>query len=263
VPDLDSLIEDLAAESAELDVIVTDPAVLRAPTPAAGWTVGDTMGHLWFFDREATLALAAPDRFIAGLDAIMADPDGYFATSLDAARALGDELLATWREQRQLMVGAARRTDPSVRVPWYGPPMSPLSFLTARLMETWAHGQDIVDGLGIDRVPTDRLRHVAHLGVRTRQFSSSVRGEQPRPEPVHVALTSPSGESWTWDDPAASDRIEGSALDFCLLVTQRRHRDQLDLTVTGEAAEQWMSNAQVFAGKPTTVDPARRSLTTR
>jgi len=137
--------------------------------------------------------------------------------------------------------------------------MSPASFATARLMEYWAHGQDVADALGQQRTPTDRLRHICHLGVRTRGFSYAVRGMTPPEKDVYVALTGPSGDEWTWGDAAASDRIEGSAHDFCLVVTQRRHVDSADLTVTGDAAREWMSIAQAFAGGPTRTDPARLS----
>jgi uncharacterized protein (TIGR03084 family) len=125
-------------------------------------------------------------------------------------------------------------------------------------MEYWAHGQDIADGLGVARTPTARLRHICHLGVRTRGFSYAARGMTPPDVDVHVALVSPDGDTWTWGEPASADRVEGSALDFCLVVTQRRHVDDTALNVTGDAATEWMHIAQAFAGGPTTTDPARR-----
>jgi uncharacterized protein (TIGR03084 family) len=135
-----------------------------------------------------------------------------------------------------------------------------MSFATARLMETWAHGQDIADALGAQRVATDRLRHIAHLGVRTRGFSYAVKGRTAPDVPVFVSLTAPSGELWTWGDPQASDQVSGPALDFCLLVAQRRLPDDLDLTVTGDAAADWVAIAQAFAGGPSTTDQGRRGL---
>jgi uncharacterized protein (TIGR03084 family) len=135
-----------------------------------------------------------------------------------------------------------------------------MSFATARLMETWAHGQDIVDALGVQRGATDRLRHIAHLGTRTRGFSYAVKGRTAPDVPVFVSLTAPSGTQWTWGDPEASNRISGPALDFCLLVSQRRLPADLDLDVTGDAAHEWVSIAQVFAGGPSTTDEARRGL---
>ncbi len=147
------------------------------------------------------------------------------------------------------MLDGFRVLDPSARIPWFGPPMSPASFISARLMETWAHGQDVVDTLGAQRTPTDRLKHVAHLGVRARGYSYSAHGKTLPDEPVAVELTSPGGETWTWDEGAPA-RVEGSALGFCLVVTQRRHIEDTNLRVTGAAAEEWMSIAQAFAGPP-------------
>jgi uncharacterized protein (TIGR03084 family) len=129
--------------------------------------------------------------------------------------------------------------------------MSTMSFVTARLMETWAHGQDIADALEMPRTATSRLRHIAHLGVRTRSNSYVVRGLAGPVTPVTVALTGPAGESWVWEESESpGDRIQGSALDFCLVVTQRRNVADTGLVVEGSTASQWMSIAQAFAGPP-------------
>jgi uncharacterized protein (TIGR03084 family) len=260
--DLAALLTDLQAETDDLDAIVSgaDLRTLSTPTPAKGWTVGDTIGHLWFFDREGRRALEQPEAFVASLDALIADPDAYMAGHLKQIRGLGESLLPAWQEERRLIIKALRTIDPAARVPWYGPPMSPMSFATARLMETWAHGQDVADALGAHRQPTDRLRHIAHLGVRTRGFSYAVKGMEPPDTAVFVALTGPGGEEWTWGDAAAADRVTGPALDFCLLVTQRRVLDDLSLTVTGDAAQEWLSLAQAFAGNPSVTDESRRGL---
>jgi uncharacterized protein (TIGR03084 family) len=128
--------------------------------------------------------------------------------------------------------------------------MSAASFLTARLMETWSHGLDVVDVVGIDRPDTDRLRHVVSLGVRTREFSYVNRGLTPDATPVFVALTAPSGATWTFGGAGAANRITGPARDFCGVVTQRRHVADTALTVIGPAAAEWMRLAQAFAGPP-------------
>jgi len=140
--------------------------------------------------------------------------------------------------------------DPAVRVPWFGPSMSVASSLTARLMETWAHGQDIADTVGVHRAPTHRLRHVAHIGVGARPFSYAAH-QLPMPaEPVRVELVAPSGELWTWGPADAANLVTGPALDFCLLVTQRRHRADTAVVAAGTAADQWLTIAQAFAGPP-------------
>ena len=126
--------------------------------------------------------------------------------------------------------------------------MSAASSLTARIMETWAHTQDIADALGVTREPTPRLRHVAHIGVGARAFSYAVHGKPLPAAGVRVELAGPDGTPWTWGPPGAADRVTGPALDFCLLVTQRRHRNDLALAIEGPAADGWMSIAQSFAG---------------
>jgi uncharacterized protein (TIGR03084 family) len=128
--------------------------------------------------------------------------------------------------------------------------MGARSFLTARLMETWAHGQDVVDALGAEREATERLRHVAHIGVRARPFSYANRGMAMPDTEIHVALEAPGGGTWTWGEPGAADSVRGPALDFCLAVTQRRHVADTALDVDGDAAREWMSIAQAFAGPP-------------
>ena len=255
--DMTGLLDDLSAEHADLDALV-DGADLSQPSAAAGWTVGDCLGHLWYFDREATIALRDPDAFNARLQRVFDDPEGFTAGTLDEPRALGDQLATHAREQRSELLAALRETDPATKVPWYGPPMSPASFATARLMEYWAHGQDIADALGVTRTPTARLRHICHLGVRTRGFSYANRGMTAPATDVYVALRGPDGDTWTWGDPDSANRVEGSALDFCLVVTQRRLVDDTHLVVTGDDASEWMQLAQAFAGGPTTTDPARK-----
>lgn len=186
--------------------------------------------HLAFFDEQGALAAADPQGFVESLAAV-------------------SEVLAWWRVARTNMIRGFRALDPAARVPWFGPPMSPASFISARLMETWAHGQDIVDALGIDRRPTKRLKHVAHLGVRARAFSYRAHGLPVPDEKVSVELVAPDGDVWRWDEQSA-DSVRGGALGFCLLVTQRRHIDDTDLVLTGPRAEGWMSIAQAFAGPP-------------
>ena len=135
--------------------------------------------------------------------------------------------------------------------------MSITSALTARLMETWAHGQDVADAVAAPRVPTDRLRHIAHLGVATRAFSYRLRGLPPPVDEPFVELSAPSGDDWRWGAPAAEQRVVGPALDFCLVVTQRRHLSDTSLTVVGDEAARWMAIAQAFAGIP---GPGRNPL---
>jgi uncharacterized protein (TIGR03084 family) len=248
---VDELCDDLTAEHDDLDRMV-DGADLSSPTPAAGWTVGDQLSHLWFFDQRALLALTEPEAFARDADAILAAvSSGGQDPSVAAGRALpAGQLIERWRDDRRRLVGHARTVDPRARIPWYGPAMSARSFITARLMETWAHGQDVADALGVTRTPTDRLRHVAHIGVGARAFSYLANGREPNAAPVRVELIGPSGDTWAWGPEDAPDRVTGPALGFCLLVTQRRHRDDAGLTAEGPVADEWLDIAQSFAGPP-------------
>ena len=199
-------------------------------------------------------ALTDPERFRAETAALLA-ADGAGRDLADRmARQLrgrtAAELLGWFRTARARLLDTFSRTDPATRAPWYGPSMSAASSATARLMETWAHGQDIADAVGVERVPTARLRHIAHLGVRTREFAYANRGLAAPPEPVRVVLTAPDGGIWAWGPDDAADQVTGPALDFCLAVTQRRNLADTALTLTGPAATEWMGIAQAFAGPP-------------
>jgi len=248
------LLADLVAEHEALDAVVgpLDDAALLTATPAEGWDARDTLSHLAGFDESATAALVDPEVFTAEVERVFAEGDdpiaGYTARGRDLAPS---DVLAWWRDARHGLVAAATPFDPRARVPWYGPPMSAMSFITARLMETWAHGVDILDALDADIVPTARLRHVAHIGVGARLYSYAVRGLEVPEAPVAVVLAAPDGGTWTWGPDEAGDRVHGDALDFCLVVTQRRHLDDTGLVVSGPAASEWMSIAQAFAGGPT------------
>ena len=245
---LTELLDDLRAEQADLRGIVQD-ADLATPTPAEGWDVRDAVAHLAGTDVEATLAATQSQAFLDKLPQVASDIEGFLTGQLVARRSLGKaELVAQWQAGFDAMLEAFATTEPGTKIPWYGPPMSPASFATARLMEYWAHGQDVADALGVVREPTARLRHICHLGFRTRGFSYVNRGLTPPDEPVAAELTAPDGTTWTFGD--AAQKVTGPALDFCLLVTQRRHRADLDLTAHGAAADSWLDVAQAFAGPP-------------
>ena len=249
-----SICDDLAAEHGDLDAIVgaLSPDEWTIETPSPGWAIRDQISHLWFFDQRAMLALTDPESFADDMKWMLAH--GGTDASIEGGRSMDpDMLLDRWRSDRQTLIDAAATVDPSTRVPWYGPAMAARSFITARLMETWAHGQDVADALGVVRRPTARLRHVAHLGVRARPFSYAVRGMTMPVDEVAVHLVAPDGDEWRWGDPLAdgNDRdniVSGSALDFCLVVTQRRHLADTRLTAVGAAAAEWMAIAQAFAG---------------
>lgn len=248
---MDALADDLVAETAVLRALLAPLTEQdwRRPTPAAGWSIGDQVAHLAYFDDVAVTSATDPGVFRAELAEIVTaggiDPDVIAERHRGTP---GVELLAWFDGARARLVSAFRPLDPSLRVPWFGPAMSAASSLTARVMETWAHGQDVADALGVARVPTDRLRHVAHIGVGARAYSELLHGREVSTIPIRVELDAPGGAQWAWGPEGAADRVRGPALDFCLAVTQRRHRDDTELVVTGPAATEWMSIAQAFAG---------------
>jgi uncharacterized protein (TIGR03084 family) len=243
--------DDLAAETADLDALLASVTDWDQPTPAAGWSVRDQVSHLAFFDEATGLAIVDPARFRAEAAELIALGPHFPDVIAERHRAMPIPDLQDWfRLVRNDLLLLFTTTDPKVRVPWYGPDMSALSSATARLMETWAHGQDVADALGVTRTPTVRLRHVAHLGVRTFGFSFGLRGRPIPDAGVFVDLTAPGGDRWRWGEPDATDRVHGPALDFCLVITQRRHVADTALITTGPVAAQWLTIAQAFAGAP-------------
>lgn len=255
MPNLSSITSDLETEHETLDRAVAalaDPEWDTA-TPAEGWTIRDQVSHLAFFDEQATLAVSDAEGFARTLEEITRDVGLFMSRSIDKGREMEPQsVLAWWRTARAEMLAAFQDLDPDRRIGWYGPPMKPASFISARIMETWAHGQDVFDALGITREASTNLKHVAHLGVLARRWSYSANGMEPPPDDIRVELRGPMGEVWSWGPADAGQRIRGDAYDFCLVVTQRRHLDDTDLVVDGAAAGEWMAIAQAYAGPPGT-----------
>ncbi|QZT57068.1 TIGR03084 family metal-binding protein [Mycolicibacterium austroafricanum] len=247
------VIDELRAESDDLDALVAALPAARwtLPTPAPGWTIAHQIGHLLWTDRVALLSVTDEAGFAAVLAQASENPGGFVdAAAEELALTSPGELLADWRATRAALHDALSTVADGRKLPWFGPPMSAASMATARLMETWAHGLDVADALGVTRAPTARLRSIAHIGVRTRDFAFTVHGLTPPPEPFHVKLSAPHGAQWTWGPEDAAQRVTGSAEHFCMLVTQRRPRAALDVVAVGPDAEKWLTIAQAFAGPP-------------
>ena len=250
---LHALLGDVAEETAALDdlLVTLSTQEWSLPTPSPGWSIRDQVSHLAWLDEAALMAATDPQRFRdEAAAALTVGPEFTNQMALRYRSLELDELHAWFLEARREMSAALEAMDGTARVPWYGPDMSVMSLATARLMETWAHGQDVYDAVGVERVATNRLQHVAHLGFRTMAFSFAVHG-LPAPEaPVRVVLRSPTGDEWSWGPDAALDEVTGSALGFCLIVTKRRHVEDTDIVTKGPIATEWMSIAQAFAGPP-------------
>ena len=256
---LGGLLGDLAAESAALDGVVAplEDTDWRRPTPAEGWTVAHQIAHLAWTDAQAVRAATDPEGFArAATDAgprLGAQVDDAAG---DGAGQLPAHLLDRWREGRRALADRLAALPDGTKLPWFGPPMSAASMVTARLMETWAHGLDVTDALGQPPSVSVRLRHIAHIGVRTRDFAFAQHGLTVPAEPFRVELVAPDGGSWSWGPEDAPQRVTGLAVDFCQRVTQRRHRADLALTATGDDADRWLDIAQAFAGPPGPGRPA-------
>ncbi|CAJ1506524.1 TIGR03084 family metal-binding protein [[Mycobacterium] kokjensenii] len=251
--DIGSIVADLSAESDELDALVaplTD-SQWGAPTPAPGWSIAHQIGHLLWTDRMSLTAIVDEAGFDDAQAAAMQNPTGFVdEAAAELAGLPPAELLADWRSTRAGLHEALLGVADGRKLPWFGPPMGAASMATARLMETWAHGLDVADALGVRRRAGARLRSIAHLGVRTRDFAFTVHDLTPPAEPFHVELHAPGGGVWAWGPVTAAQRVTGSAEDFCFLVTQRRALADLDVTAHGEDAQRWLEIAQAFAGPP-------------
>ena len=251
--DAAAVLDDLRSESDELDLLVAELSAEQwaGPTPAERWTVAHQIAHLTWTDEVALLAVTDPDAFAAEVAKAQAAPDSFVDQA--AEELVAEEpatLLARWRDGRDRLQRALRAAPPGTRIPWYGPPMSVASMATARLMETWAHGQDVADALGAVRAPTTRLRHIARIGVRTRDYAFLVQGIKAPDEEFRVELEAPDGEVIAFGPEDAGQRVTGPLHDFCLLVTRRAHRDDLAVRAVGADADQWLDIAQAFAGPP-------------
>jgi uncharacterized protein (TIGR03084 family) len=248
---LDEVLRDLRAEGDQLDRLVDglDEDGWRTATPAAGWDVAHQIAHLAWTDETAVKAATDKAAWDATVLEALADPDGFVDKAAAAgAAAPAAQLLARWRVARSTLEKVLREHPEGEKIAWYGPPMSATSMATARFMETWAHSRDVADALGLELPREDRVRHVVHLGVRTRGYAFANRGLEPPTEPVHVSLTLPGGEVFEAGPADATQSVRGSAYDFALLATQRIHRDDTDLVATGPDADRWLDVVQAFAG---------------
>jgi uncharacterized protein (TIGR03084 family) len=249
--DYQQIVADLRDETKDLEHLLhtLTPTDWALPTPAAGWSIQDQLNHLAYFDEATALAITDPEKFNNEATALMAGPSDFPNELVVTQRHMSPEATREWfRTARGEFLDLTAKHDPATRLPWYRVSMSLSSSVTARIMETWAHGQDVADALEIERTPTPRLRHICHLGVATRGFSYRLNGLHVPDADVRVELRAPDGGIWSWGPDEADQTVNGPALDFCLVVTQRRNIQDTTLRTVGEAATQWMNLAQAFAG---------------
>ena len=231
-----------------------DDADWSRPTQFKDWTFNDVLVHLHFWNTAADRAAVKPDDS-ADMWADIAK--GLNAGSLRAfenARVSerGVDLFALWQTTYRDMADRWARFDPKMRVKWVGPDMSVRSSMTARQMETWAHGQEVFDTLGLARAEGDRIRNVVILGVNTFGWTFKVNGQDAPGAMPALALTAPSGALWEFGEDDGTNTISGSAVEFAQVVTQTRNVADTSLEVRGPVATAWMTLAQCFAGPPET-----------
>lgn len=260
------LMNDLRAESTAVRHLVQDLSDTgwARPTPAQGWSIAHQIGHLAWTDAASSIAVAtelnsddgtavaaAQDAWRTVVEGAMGAPETFVDDGAAQFAALPPaQLLARWDAERDLLHDRLVRIDAQAKIPWFGPPMKSTSMATARLMETWAHGLDIADTLGVQSFPTDRIRHVCHLGFATRAFAYLGRGMELPEHDVGLDLIGPGGDRWTWGPPEPEQRITGTAWDFARVAVRRVHPADTELLAAGDDAQTWLGIVQAFAGPP-------------
>ncbi len=217
------------------------------------WTINDIVAHLHMGDYAANLSLQDTNAFLDLVKEFTVGRKQYGRLAfthvwLDGLRDRA--LLHRWRTFSLEMAERFAAADPKKRVQWFGPDMSVRSSITARLMETWAHSQAIYDLLGQTRTDTGRIKNVVVMGVNTFGWTFANRKLAVPTDIPYLRLSAPSGEIWEWNRSDQENRIEGSAVEFCQVVTQVRNIADTSLGVRGGTATRWMAIAQCFAGPP-------------
>jgi uncharacterized protein (TIGR03084 family) len=249
---MQEILTDLKAEQEYLDQFLSTltEAQWHLGTPAEGWTVRDSLSHIAHIDEVAT-ALMRGDH--APLE-IAAKVLGKFTEiGVEKGRRMKcSQLLPWWREARFFMMEELAKCDPKQRIPWFARPMGAKAFATARLMETWAHGLDCFDAVGVEPEDRDRLGHVALLAYMARSFAYQVNGLSMPDTPLRLELFLPSGQLWTMGEENAANRIRGKAGEFCRVAVRRRHWKDMSLEVEGDEAKRFIEIVQTYAGPPGT-----------
>lgn len=261
---LDELLAVLRVEGERLRAAVAraSEAQWRTATAAPGWDVAAHIAHLAWTEEAALCAVRASRGDGGDWEVLVRRAQRHPQRFVDdeAVKAASEPtpaIIKRWDTARGRLPEELRSA--TGKLPWFGPPMSPSSMVTARLMETWAHGLDVYQALGVEPDVTDSIRHICHLGVRTRDVAYLVHRLSPPAEEFRLELTAPSGATWAWGPVDSSQRITGPAFDFARVVTQRIHRDDTALRAVGSDAEVWLAIAQAFTGPP---GEGRRPLAT-
>lgn len=253
---LHAAVRDLETEGDELYKLLKDmdTGYWTQTSTFKAWTVWDVVAHLHFADHMALTSLRSADEFRALMDRMRrSSMNAHTSEWLKDGKKhppTGPQLLERWRSMFLELCAALRAADPDERFVWAGPGMKARMFATARQMETWAHGWEIYDLMGLSRTQTDRLKNIAEIGVRTFGWTFANRELEIPDETPYIALVAPSGTLWTWNNETSAHSVKGDAVEFCQVVTQVRNIADTHLEVTGDNAVAWMRIAQCFAGPP-------------
>ena len=256
---MDQICDDLDAETAALSAVVSDltEEQWRAPTVAEGWDSHETVLHLASTDWICHLALTDSTSFVATRGRVWkGDVSVHELVGPEVQTMSGRDLWEWFLKGRAAMIDALQEVDPKDRVTWLGPDIGARSLATSRLLETWTHSHDLADSFGRHYPQTDRLRHIAHIGVVTREFSYVNRGLSPPTEPIRVELTSPSGERWVWGAEDATNSVTSTAYEFCKVITRRIPLSESAVETEGAPATEWMEIAQPWIEPPRISDRA-------
>ena len=235
-------------------LINADKNSFKLKTQFKSWTINDVLYHLHVWNIAALLSLKNENEFKEFMQNFMeAIKSGNSAREYEkilSDNTEGLDLLNLWKETYEKISNEFAKSDPKKRVKWAGPDMSVRSSITARHMETWAHGQEIFDQLGFERIDTDRIKNIVVIGVNTFGWTYINRNLSIPEKMPKLSLLSPSNELWEWNEDNEEDMISGSATEFSQVVTQVRNFNDTSLKVSGKIANEWMSIAQCFAGPP-------------
>ena len=245
-----TIVDDYEDEQRELYEVLcslTDDE-WATPTPAPGWDVRDQVSHLADTEEVAADTLTAGPRTLNEEAARFPSGDAFTEAGCDRGRQMsGPEVREWWWSGAERVRSLLRAHDRSTRVPW-GLGMGWKAFVTARLMEHWAHGLDV--RAAVNRPPQDggRLRHIAWICTGAVPYALGVAGvEAPEGHTLRVEVTGPDGELWTYGPGDATDRITGPAGQWCRLAVQRITLDQAtDLHADGPLAELALRHARAF-----------------
>ncbi len=247
---MQEIVTDLKAEQKALDDFLSTlkDEQWDLLTPAEGWMVRDCVSHIAHIDEVATAFLGGD---YAALDEAAKVGMAWNEIGPRRGRAMKpSQILEWWRNVRKTECEHLMKTDPKARIPWFGPAMGARAFATARLMETWAHGLDCYDAVGVEPVDTDRLRHVAMIAYLARPYAYSVNGLEVPNIPIRIELVLPSSQAWAQGPEDAKDIIRGTASEFCRVAVRRRHWKDTKLEVMGNEARRFIEIVQTYAGPP-------------